>query len=82
MLCLIAPLLFLILYNGFWFAAKFIAFAITFYYVSLAYFVAEIAIRPPWYHHKPQAKSLSMEGCPDYWQGWVTDPKTDFNLDY
>uniref|UniRef100_A0A146M0T5 Uncharacterized protein n=1 Tax=Lygus hesperus TaxID=30085 RepID=A0A146M0T5_LYGHE len=47
MLCLITPLLFLILYNGFWFAAKFITFTITFYYLSLAYFVAEVAIRPP-----------------------------------
>ncbi|EPY32535.1 hypothetical protein AGDE_08598 [Angomonas deanei] len=81
-LCLVLPFLFLIFCNGFFFAAKFIVISMSFYYVSLAYFVSEIAIRPPWYHHQPGAKQLVMKGNPDYWQGWVNDPKTDFNIDY
>lgn len=81
-ICLVAPFLFLIFYNGFVFAGLFVSVSLAFYYISLAYFVAEIAIRPPWYHHKPKSLSLSMNNCPDYWEGWVCDPATDFNLDY
>lgn len=82
LLSLMLPLLILIFYNGFFFALKFIAMTLLFYYISVAYFISEVAIRPPWYHHRPGAQSLTMTGCPDYWQGWVSDPKTDFNLSY
>ncbi|EPY36466.1 hypothetical protein STCU_00567 [Strigomonas culicis] len=82
LICLLLPFLYLISYNGLWFAIKFLVVSLSFYYISLAYFVSEIAIRPPWYHHQPKAKHLTMRGNPDYWQGWITDPKTDFDLDY
>lgn len=82
LLSLIFPLLVLIFYNGFIFAVQFIAVTISFYYVAVAYFVSEVAIRPPWYHHHPGASKLTMVNCPDYWQGWIYDPKTDFGLDY
>ncbi|KPI89323.1 hypothetical protein ABL78_1552 [Leptomonas seymouri] len=79
---LVLPLLVLIFYNGFVFAMQFIVLTVGFYYVALAYFVSEVAIRPPWYHHHPGATKLTMANCPDYWQGWIYDPKTDFGLDY
>ncbi|CBZ25202.1 conserved hypothetical protein [Leishmania mexicana MHOM/GT/2001/U1103] len=82
LMCLVLPLLFLIFYNGIVFAVQFIAVTLCFYYVAVAYFVSEVAIRPPWYHHHPGASALTMKGCPDYWQGWIYDPKTDFGLDY
>ncbi|KAG5508728.1 hypothetical protein JKF63_05226 [Porcisia hertigi] len=80
--CLVLPLLILIFYNGILFALQFIMATLCFYYLAVAYFVSEIAIRPPWYHHHPGANSLTMKGCPDYWQGWIYNPKTDFGLDY
>eukprot|EP00796_Vickermania_ingenoplastis_P007078 gene7078-5014_t len=83
MLCLVLPLLVLLLVNGVWFAVKFIALTLGFYYVALAYFVSEVAVRPPWYHHAiAQHEGLRMKACPDYWQGWITDPKTDLGIDY
>lgn len=82
LLALVLPLLVLIFYNGVVFAVQFIAVTVGFYYVALAYFVSEVAIRPPWYHHHPGAKRLTMVNCPDYWQGWIYDPKTDFGIDY
>ncbi|KAG5508899.1 hypothetical protein GH5_06111 [Leishmania sp. Ghana 2012 LV757] len=80
--CLTLPLLILIFYNGIVFAVQFIALTLCFYYFAVAYFVSEVAIRPPWYHHHPGASALTMKGCPDYWQGWIYDPKTDFGLEY
>jgi alpha-beta hydrolase superfamily lysophospholipase len=82
LLSLVLPLLVLIFYNGIVFAMQFITVTVGFYYVAVAYFVSEVAIRPPWYHHHPGAKSLTMVNCPDYWQGWIYDPKTDFGIDY
>ncbi|KPA77797.1 hypothetical protein ABB37_06622 [Leptomonas pyrrhocoris] len=79
---LVLPLLVLIFYNGLVFAVQFIVVTLSFYYVAVAYFVSEVAIRPPWYHHHPGATKLTMVNCPDYWQGWITDPKTDFGLVY
>ncbi|CAM37666.2 conserved hypothetical protein [Leishmania braziliensis MHOM/BR/75/M2904] len=80
--CLVLPLLVLIFYNGILFAVQFIAGTLCFYYLAVAYFVSEVAIRPPWYHHHPGASALTMKGCPDYWQGWVYNPKRDFGLEY
>lgn len=82
LVCLVLPLLILIFYNGIVFAAQFIAATLCFYYFAVAYFVSEVAIRPPWYHHHPGAKSLTMHGCPDYWQGWIYDPKKDFGIGF
>lgn len=82
LLSLVLPLLVLIFYNGLLFALQFITATLAFYYIAVAYFVSEVAIRPPWYHHHPGAKKLTMVNCPDYWQGWIYDPKTDFGLDY
>ncbi|KAK7197674.1 Ankyrin repeats protein [Novymonas esmeraldas] len=82
LVCLVLPLLLLISYNGLLFALQFITATLCFYYVAVAYFVSEVAIRPPWYHHHPGARSLTRKGCPDYWQGWIYDPRTDFGLDY
>lgn len=79
----IFPFLLLLLVNGWWFAIKFIVATVLFYTAMLAYFVTEIAIRPPWYYqNKSNRDSLRMKGCPLYWQGWITDPETDLGLKY
>lgn len=81
--CLILPLLILLLVNGWWFSVKFIAGTLFFYSITAGYFVTEISFRPPWYHQSTTNRdSLSMKGCPLYWQGWINDPETDFGLAY
>lgn len=81
--CLILPLLILLLVNGWWFSIKFIVGTLFFYCITASYFVTEISFRPPWYHQSTTNRdTLSMKGCPLYWQGWINDPKTDFGLPY
>lgn len=83
LIALLIPLLFLLFVNGFFFALKFIVCTMTFYLVAISYFIAEIAIKPPWYHHAVNDRDgLRMKCCPDYWQGWITDPKTDLGMEY
>lgn len=41
---------------------------------------AQISICPPWYQQSTPAQGLPMTALPDYWQGIVHDPMTDFNL--
>ncbi|RNF05822.1 Alpha/beta hydrolase fold protein [Trypanosoma cruzi] len=81
-ICLLIPFVILIFINGSFFALQFITVTLTFYFVSLGYFVSEIAIRPPWYHHHPKSTKLTMHNCPDYWNGYCHDPKRDFGLEY
>lgn len=83
LVCLILPILILLLVNGWCFALKFMTGTLLFYTAMLAYFVTEIAVRPPWYHQSLSNRdNLRMKGCPLYWQGWITDPETDLGLEY
>lgn len=75
------PFVVLLFVNGIFFALKFIAFTCTFYFVCLGYFVSEITLKPPWYHHRPGEKSLTLKALPDYWDA-IHDPKHDLGLDY
>ena len=47
-----------------------------------AYVAAEISISPPWYIHSSPAKGLTTHSLPDYWQGIVSDPETEFGYTY
>lgn len=80
--CIVLPLLCLFLYNGFFFTVGFIFLSLLFYFISFAYFVSEVAVRPPWYHHQPGADHLITHGNPDYWQNWINNPGMDFGLAY
>ncbi|KEG09930.1 Alpha/beta hydrolase fold protein [Trypanosoma grayi] len=80
--CVVLPLIILIFINGFVFAVQFIAVTLAFYFAAFGYFVSEITIRPPWYHHRPNASRLTMRNCPDYWNGCIHDPLTDLGLPY
>jgi len=76
------PFVYLIFINGIMFALKFVLVSLFFYFISLGYFVAGVTIRPPWYHHKPGAKQLTLKNCPDYWEGMIHNPRHNLNIDY
>jgi alpha-beta hydrolase superfamily lysophospholipase len=78
----VIPFVLLIFINGVFFATKFLLFTAAFYFFVTGYFVSEITIKPPWYHHHPHARELSKKGCPDYWGVMLNDPKTDLGIDY
>lgn len=80
--CLLLPFIFLIFINGPFFAIQFILVTLVFYFVTIGYFVSEISVRPPWYHHHPKALTLTRHNCPEYWNGCIHDPMTDFGLHY
>ncbi|RNE99643.1 Alpha/beta hydrolase fold protein [Trypanosoma rangeli] len=81
-MCVLLPFIILIFLNGTFFALQFIIVTLAFYFVSLGYFVSEISIRPPWYHHHPKSTKLTIHNCPDYWNGCIHDPLTDLGLMY
>lgn len=81
-ICIAIPLLFLLFVNGLWFAMKFIMITFGFYFISLAYFVSEVAVKPPWYAHGRREDGLIMKRCPDYWLEYISDPLTDFDLPF
>jgi hypothetical protein len=53
-----------------------------YFLIVAAFVVAEISICPPWYTHSSPKQGLTKHGLPDYWQGFVTDPKTEFGFKY
>lgn len=81
-ICLLLPFIVIIFMNGLLFAIQYIALTLTFYFVTFGYFVSEISVRPPWYHHHPKASELTKHNCPEYWNGFIHDPMTDFGLQY
>ncbi|KAH9580907.1 Alpha/beta hydrolase fold-1 [Trypanosoma melophagium] len=82
LVCLVLPFIILIFINGVVFALEYISITLAFYFVALGYFVSEISVRPPWYHHRPKATRLTTHNCPDYWCGSIHDPHTDHGLIY
>ena len=76
------PFIFLIFVNGIFFALKFLLVSIAFYFVAFGYFISEVMLKPPWWHHNPNGKALRLKGCPDYWEGKLHNPKRDLKLDY
>jgi hypothetical protein len=53
------------------------------YFVAVGAVVAsEISICPPWYVHSTPRQGLTRHDLPDYWQGIVTDPHTEFGYAY
>lgn len=76
------PFIFLVFVNGVWFAIKFLLVTVVFYFIALGYFVSEVMIKPPWWFHTPNAKTLRLTGCPDYWEGKLHNPKRNLKLDY
>eukprot|EP00744_Colponema_vietnamica_P004817 GILI01007137.1.p1 GENE.GILI01007137.1~~GILI01007137.1.p1 ORF type:complete len:613 (-),score=152.13 GILI01007137.1:191-2029(-) len=76
------PFIFLIFVNGPFFALKFLVVTVVFYFIALGYFVSEVMIKPPWWFHTPDAKTLRLTGCPDYWEGKLHNPKRDLKLEY
>jgi alpha-beta hydrolase superfamily lysophospholipase len=76
------PFVALIFVNGIVFALKFVAVTAAFYFLVVGYFVSEITIRPPWYHHHPGATTLTAKGCPEYWEGKISDPMTDYGIPF
>ncbi|KAG8343435.1 putative Ankyrin repeats (many copies) [Trypanosoma vivax] len=81
-LCVVFPFIILIFINGPLFALQYVAVSLIYYFVTLGYFVSEITIRPPWYHHRPGSSTFTSQGCPEYWGGCVHDPWTDLHLCY
>lgn len=76
------PFVGLIFINGIVFALKFVLVTAFFYFLSVGYFVSEITIRPPWYHHHPGARQLTAKGCPEYWEGRIRNPLHDYGIPY
>ncbi len=57
--------------------------ALVVYFLAVASVVAsEISICPPWYVHSTPKQGLARHDLPDYWQGIVTDPHTEFGFAY
>lgn len=76
------PFVTLIFINGLVFGLKFLLCTIGFYFVLVGYFISEITIKPPWYHHHPNSTELTGKGCPEYWLGLTHNPRVDFGLDF
>lgn len=78
----VIPFLYLLFVNGFSFALKFLASTLLFYFFCSGYFVADVTMKPPWYHHRPGATELTLKDLPDYWGAHVHNPKHNFGLEY
>lgn len=57
-------------------------FLLLYLLVLVAFFVCEVAIRPPWYKPTTPEQGLTNEQLPSYWQGIFHNPKYNLNLDY
>ncbi len=60
----------------------YLCFLVAYFLVVAAFVAAEISICPPWYTHSTPKQGLSKHDLPDYWQGIVTDPETEFGYAY
>lgn len=81
-LILLLPVATLIFVNGLTFAVKFLLVTALFYFFCVGYFISEITIKPPWYHHHPNTKQLTSKGCPEYWLEYTHNPLEDFGIPY
>mmetsp|Transcript_37989 Transcript_37989/g.61559 ORF Transcript_37989/g.61559 Transcript_37989/m.61559 type:complete len:394 (+) Transcript_37989:210-1391(+) len=60
----------------------FVLFIVVYFWILLAFLATEVAIRPPWYKHGKEWKSLPIDNIPEYWQGIFHDPKYDLGLEF
>eukprot|EP01089_Gocevia_fonbrunei_P016739 TRINITY_DN5261_c0_g1_i1.p1 TRINITY_DN5261_c0_g1~~TRINITY_DN5261_c0_g1_i1.p1 ORF type:complete len:202 (-),score=35.87 TRINITY_DN5261_c0_g1_i1:23-628(-) len=64
------------------FVWSYFAFLILYFATLIAWIVAEVAMRPPWYKPTTPEEGLTQQQLPSYWQGICHDPKYDLKLDY
>jgi hypothetical protein len=60
--------------------AAYLSFLVVYFVAVGAVVASEISICPPWYVHSTPKQGLTRHDLPDYWQGIVTDPHTEFGF--
>ena len=48
----------------------------------VAYFITEVAFRPPWYHPTSPEEGLTQQAMPDYWRGVTNNPMEDLGIPF
>ena len=65
-----------------WWLLGYTGLVLLYFLVLGGWIAAEISICPPWYTQSSPREGLTMHNLPDYWQGIVTDPRSDYGYEY
>eukprot|EP00741_Cyanophora_paradoxa_P005240 tig00000865_g5080.t1 len=75
------PLIFILFLLPTLVAIAVVAASVLYYFVLIAFFLSEIAVRPPWYRYRARLE-MEPDSIPPYWFGVFHDPGYDFGLPY